>query len=64
MVSTKARCALGGRAPCGDDLCYGGTTLCGLEAYVDICQHENDPDDCDECHGEEYDEYGDSEDYP
>lgn len=43
-----ARCPLGGPAPCVDDLCYGGTTLCGLEPGFDFCGHWFVPETCPE----------------
>ena len=53
---THVKCPLGGDAPCIDDLCHGGTTLCGLEPGEDFCEHYRHPDDCPDCN-EERDDY-------
>jgi hypothetical protein len=48
-ASVRARCRLGGPAPCFDDLCHGSsTTICGLEEGIDFCPHGYLPDTCDE----------------
>lgn len=59
-----ARCRLGGPAPCVDDLCYSGHTLCALEEGFDFCEHGNLPDACAECDDwDATDEQWDADDY-
>lgn len=58
----RARCSLGGYAPCVDDLCYGGgQTLCGLETDFDFCHHGFIPETCPDCADDDRDEW--PEDY-
>lgn len=46
----RARCPLGGHAPCVDDLCHSvDTTVCGLEWGVDFCDHGFIPETCPDC---------------
>ena len=59
---TRVRCPLGGYAPCLDDLCYGGTTVCGLEPGADFCEHYRYPDDCPDCTDERFDDDGPPDD--
>lgn len=52
----RARCPLGGQAPCFDDLCHVvETTLCGLELDFDFCVHGFVPETCQQCNAEEED---------
>lgn len=45
----RARCPLGGSAPCVDDLCRGvDITLCGLGEGIDFCPHGFLPSTCDD----------------
>jgi hypothetical protein len=56
----RARCRLGGPAPCVDDLCHGvDQTICGLWLDFDVCPHGQTPETCDEypCDAHRDDEY-------
>lgn len=60
-----ARCPLGGRAPCMDDLCHGGgQTVCGLWPDEDFCWHGYLPETCWECRWEEGEDVADDEGDP
>lgn len=56
MKGVRARCPLGGFAPCVDDLCRGGDqTVCMLQRGFDFCDHGFDPETCPECWAEDHD---------
>lgn len=59
---SRVRCLIGTgmTAPCPDDLCHGvDTTLCGLEYGFDFCEHDQDPDSCEECNRDNEWDWGD-----
>ena len=64
MNGVRARCPIGGIAPCVDDLCNGTSrTICGLEEGIDFCEHGFIPETCPECEGED-DYYDFDEEFP